>query len=52
MTKQQTAGIHHITSFVQSAQGTVDFYAGILGLRLVKNDQLRRTGSVPSLLRR
>lgn len=36
MTQQQTAGIHHITAFVQSAQGTVDFYAGILGLRLVK----------------
>ncbi|MGG1551068.1 ring-cleaving dioxygenase [Paenibacillus ferrarius] len=34
--QQQTAGIHHITAFVQSAQGTVDFYAGILGLRLVK----------------
>ncbi|MDD9270744.1 ring-cleaving dioxygenase [Paenibacillus sp. GCM10023248] len=36
MTKQQTAGIHHITAFVQNAQGTVDFYSGILGLRLVK----------------
>lgn len=36
MALQQTAGIHHITAFVQSAQGTVDFYSGILGLRLVK----------------
>ncbi|TVY11417.1 ring-cleaving dioxygenase [Paenibacillus cremeus] len=36
MTQQQTAGIHHITAFVQSPQGTVDFYSGILGLRLVK----------------
>ncbi|WP_442956499.1 ring-cleaving dioxygenase [Paenibacillus sp. YIM B09110] len=36
MTNQQTAGIHHVTAFVRSAQETVDFYAGILGLRLVK----------------
>ncbi len=33
---QQTAGIHHITAFVKNAQDNVDFYAGILGLRLVK----------------
>ncbi|MEF2966776.1 ring-cleaving dioxygenase [Paenibacillus sp. M1] len=33
---QRTAGIHHITAFVDSAQETTDFYAGILGLRLVK----------------
>ncbi|NHN32100.1 ring-cleaving dioxygenase [Paenibacillus agricola] len=32
----QTAGIHHITAFVRHAQETVDFYAGVLGLRLVK----------------
>lgn len=32
----QTAGIHHITAFVRDAQATTDFYAGILGLRLVK----------------
>lgn len=31
-----TAGIHHITAFVQDAQRNADFYAGILGLRLVK----------------
>ncbi|TLS50837.1 ring-cleaving dioxygenase [Paenibacillus antri] len=37
MTKlQQTAGIHHITAFVSDAQANVDFYAGVLGLRLVK----------------
>ncbi|EFM09457.1 Glyoxalase/bleomycin resistance protein/dioxygenase [Paenibacillus curdlanolyticus YK9] len=35
MTKQ-TAGIHHITAFVRNAQENVDFYAGVLGLRLVK----------------
>lgn len=33
---QKTAGIHHITAFVSNAQDNVDFYAGILGLRLVK----------------
>ncbi|MFD0695207.1 ring-cleaving dioxygenase [Paenibacillus sp. GCM10027628] len=33
---QQTAGIHHITAFVRNAQENVDFYAGVLGLRLVK----------------
>jgi len=32
----QTAGIHHITAFVGDPQGNVDFYAGVLGLRLVK----------------
>ncbi|OPA79314.1 ring-cleaving dioxygenase [Paenibacillus selenitireducens] len=34
--KQQTAGIHHITAFVRNPQQTVDFYAGVLGLRLIK----------------
>ncbi|MFC4779145.1 ring-cleaving dioxygenase [Paenibacillus sp. GCM10023252] len=33
---QQTAGIHHITAFVRHAQANVDFYAGVLGLRMVK----------------
>jgi glyoxalase family protein len=33
---QQTAGIHHITAFVRNPQQTVDFYAGVLGLRLIK----------------
>lgn len=32
----KTAGIHHITAFVRDPQATTDFYAGILGLRLVK----------------
>ncbi|ASA24645.1 ring-cleaving dioxygenase [Paenibacillus donghaensis] len=32
----QTSGIHHITAFVGDVQRNVDFYAGILGLRLVK----------------
>jgi glyoxalase family protein len=29
-------GIHHITAITGDAQGNVDFYAGVLGLRLVK----------------
>ncbi|WP_152397371.1 ring-cleaving dioxygenase [Paenibacillus guangzhouensis] len=33
---KKTAGIHHITCFVKDAQKNVDFYAGVLGLRLVK----------------
>lgn len=32
----QTAGIHHITAFVRNPQTTADFYAGVLGLRLIK----------------
>ena len=32
----QTTGIHHITAFASDPQKNVDFYAGILGLRLVK----------------
>jgi glyoxalase family protein len=31
-----SAGIHHITAFVGDVQRNADFYAGILGLRLVK----------------
>src|SRR5690242_7144035 len=29
-------GIHHITAITSEAQANVDFYAGVLGLRLVK----------------
>lgn len=32
----KTKGIHHISSIVGHAQRNVDFYAGVLGLRLVK----------------
>ena len=32
----KTLGIHHITAIVGKAQENVDFYAGILGLRLIK----------------
>lgn len=34
--KKQTAGIHHITAIVGHPQENVDFYASVLGLRLVK----------------
>ncbi len=30
------AGLHHVTAICSSAQANVDFYAGVLGLRLVK----------------
>jgi glyoxalase family protein len=29
-------GIHHVTAITENAQANVDFYAGVLGLRLVK----------------
>ncbi|WP_404331885.1 ring-cleaving dioxygenase [Mesobacillus maritimus] len=34
--RKQTMGIHHITAIVGHPQENVDFYAGVLGLRLVK----------------
>ncbi|WP_413377694.1 ring-cleaving dioxygenase [Alkalihalobacillus sp. 1P02AB] len=33
---KKTKGIHHITAIVGDPQENVDFYAGVLGLRLVK----------------
>lgn len=33
---KRNAGIHHITAIVGDTQENVDFYAGVLGLRLVK----------------
>ncbi|MDQ0231838.1 ring-cleaving dioxygenase [Metabacillus malikii] len=32
----KTLGIHHITAMVNDAQRNIDFYAGVLGLRLIK----------------
>jgi glyoxalase family protein len=29
-------GIHHITAITENGQANVDFYAGVMGLRLVK----------------
>ncbi|MFJ7991834.1 ring-cleaving dioxygenase [Peribacillus frigoritolerans] len=34
--RKKTMGIHHITAIVGHPQENVDFYAGVLGLRLVK----------------
>ncbi|MGE7544625.1 ring-cleaving dioxygenase [Sporosarcina newyorkensis] len=34
--KLETSGIHHITAIVGHPQENIDFYAGVLGLRLVK----------------
>jgi glyoxalase family protein len=31
-----TAGIHHVTAIAVDPQRNLDFYAGVLGLRLVK----------------
>lgn len=36
MSKQLINGLHHVTAMAGSPQQNVDFYAGILGLRLVK----------------
>ena len=33
---EDTPGIHHVTGIVGDAQSNLDFYAGVLGLRLVK----------------
>ena len=33
---QQITGIHHVTAIVDDPQQNIDFYAGVLGLRLVK----------------
>ncbi|MFJ7679029.1 ring-cleaving dioxygenase [Peribacillus sp. NPDC097198] len=34
--KKQTAGIHHISAIVGHPQENIDFYSGVMGLRLVK----------------
>src|SRR5512144_1496337 len=36
MESVQLEGVHHITAITGDAQKDVDFYAGVLGLRLVK----------------
>src|SRR5919205_532822 len=35
-TKMRLEGIHHVTAITAEAQPNVDFYAGVMGLRLVK----------------
>ena len=34
--QQLITGIHHVTAIASDAQKNLDFYTGILGLRLVK----------------
>jgi glyoxalase family protein len=34
--ERQIGGIHHVTAIARDPQANVDFYAGVLGLRLVK----------------
>ncbi len=36
MTDKHTAGVHHITAIAGPSQENIDFYVGVLGLRLVK----------------
>jgi glyoxalase family protein len=36
MSNQLVTGLHHVTALADDAQKNVDFYAGILGLRMVK----------------
>lgn len=36
MTDKQTSGVHHITAIAGKSQENIDFYVGVLGLRLVK----------------
>lgn len=58
---QQISGIHHVTAITSDAQKNIDFYCGVLGLRLVKRtvnfddprsyhlyygDELGRPGSI------
>jgi glyoxalase family protein len=37
---QLITGIHHITAIASNAQKNIDFYTGVLGLRLVEHRQL------------
>lgn len=36
MTINSGSGIHHVTLITRDVQANVDFYAGFLGLRLIK----------------
>ncbi len=46
-------GLHHITMITGEAQRNVDFYAGVLGLRMVKKTvNFDSAGRVPPVLRR
>ena len=46
-------GLHHLTMITGDAQRNVDFYAGVLGLRLVKKTvNFDSPGRLPPVLRR
>ena len=46
-------GVHHVTAITGDARANVDFYTGVLGLRLVaKSGQPGRSARLPPLLRR
>ena len=34
--EKKISGIHHVTAITADAQKNIDFYCGVLGLRLVK----------------
>src|SRR5437763_10309444 len=36
ITDKSLAGLHHVTAITADAQKNIDFYCGVLGLRLVK----------------
>lgn len=38
----QLHGIHHVTAITGDAPGNVDFYARVLGMRMVKKTDRRR----------
>jgi len=42
---EDTPGIHHVTGVVGDVQSNVEFYAGVLGLRLVKRTVNREDSS-------
>jgi glyoxalase family protein len=36
MSSKLVTGIHHVTALADNAQKNIDFYTGVLGLRMVK----------------
>ena len=46
---QRVNGLHHITAICGPAQENLDFYAGVLGMRLVKKSVNRMTQRIPVL---
>jgi catechol 2,3-dioxygenase-like lactoylglutathione lyase family enzyme len=46
------SGIHHVTAYAHDPQENIDFYTGVLGLRLVKQTVLFNNPSGCSRARR